>query len=83
MLFNASGAGAFPADSPVRSIIDPLSIEVAPDTDRYDLLDQFLVQSLLSHNDSPEEIEKLIGDGRKSLSRVYKYDPLLIHLGYL
>lgn len=83
MLFNASGAGAFPADSPVRSIIDPLSIEVAPDTDRYDLLDQFLVQSLLSHNDSPEEIEKLIGDGRKNLSRVYKYDPLLLHLGYL
>lgn len=84
MLLNASGAGAFPADSPVRNIIDPLDIEVAPDTERYDLsVDQFLVQSLLSHNASPEEIEKLIGEGRKKLSGISKYDPLLIHLGYL
>ncbi|MBI1270657.1 matrixin family metalloprotease [bacterium] len=83
MLFNACGAEAFPAESYARNLIDPLTIEVVPDRDRYDFLDQFLVQSLLSHRASVEEIERLIRDGRGRLSSFYQYDPLLIHLGYL
>lgn len=83
MLFNACGAIAFPAESYARNLVDPLTIEVVPDRDRYDLLDQFLVQSLLSQRASAGEIERLIREGRERLSSLYQYDPLFIHLGYL